>query len=224
MAVPSNNCCNSIPRVSGVRGRRAVLRPRCRAGLPTGYAALDRCLPGAGWPRQGLIEILSDQRGIGELQLLMPVLAALCAATRVRHRARMQGLPCRRTQRAAAGWIAWVSPPYRPYAPCARCVGHRRGAHARRARCRRHRVGDGPGVALRSLQRRARLGQSARSARLAAPATGGRSSRAASPCCIARCRPGSRLRRPCCGSRCSAAAATACRCASSRAAEAVLPR
>ena len=37
------------------------------AGLPTGYAALDRCLPGGGWPRQGLIEILSDQRGIGEL-------------------------------------------------------------------------------------------------------------------------------------------------------------
>ena len=48
------------------------------AGLPTGYAALDRCLPGMGWPRQGLIEILSDQRGIGELRLLLPALAALC--------------------------------------------------------------------------------------------------------------------------------------------------
>jgi hypothetical protein len=68
------------------------------AGLPTGYAALDRCLPGAGWPRQGLIEILADQRGIGELQLLLPALAALC---------RDEG----------GGWIAWVSPPYRPYAP-----------------------------------------------------------------------------------------------------------
>ena len=68
------------------------------AGLPTGYAALDRCLPGAGWPRQGLIEILSDQRGIGELRLLLPALAALC---------RDEG----------GGWIAWVSPPFRPYAP-----------------------------------------------------------------------------------------------------------
>ena len=29
------------------------------AGLPTGYAALDRCLPGGGWPSQGLIEILT---------------------------------------------------------------------------------------------------------------------------------------------------------------------
>ena len=67
-------------------------------GLPTGYAALDRCLPGAGWPRQGLVEILSDRRGIGELGLLLPALAALC---------RDEG----------GGWIAWVSPPYRPYAP-----------------------------------------------------------------------------------------------------------
>ena len=23
------------------------------AGLPTGYAALDHCLPGGGWPRRG---------------------------------------------------------------------------------------------------------------------------------------------------------------------------
>ncbi len=45
------------------------------AALPTGYAALDRCLPGGGWPRQGLIEILVDRCGIGELSLLMPALA-----------------------------------------------------------------------------------------------------------------------------------------------------
>jgi hypothetical protein len=81
------------------------------AGLPTGYAALDRCLPGAGWPRQGLIEILSDQRGIGELRLLLPALAALCrdegAADEV--------YPP--PDRDSGGWIAWVSPPYRPYAP-----------------------------------------------------------------------------------------------------------
>ena len=35
------------------------------AGLPTGYAALDRCLPGAGWPRQGLIEILDGALEVG---------------------------------------------------------------------------------------------------------------------------------------------------------------
>jgi hypothetical protein len=93
------------------------------AGLPTGHAALDHCLPGGGWPRQGLIEILSDQRGIGEVRLLLPALAALCrdeSATadvypppRPAH-AESAMLP---HERGSGGWIAWVSPPYRPYAP-----------------------------------------------------------------------------------------------------------
>jgi hypothetical protein len=67
-------------------------------GLPTGFAELDRCLPGNGWPRKGLIEILADQHGIGELSLLIPALATLCAEP-------------------DGGWLAWVSPPYQPYAP-----------------------------------------------------------------------------------------------------------
>jgi hypothetical protein len=82
------------------------------AGLPTGYAALDRCLPGAGWPRQGLIEVLVDQRGIGELRLLLPALAALCRD----EGAADEGYPPPH-DRGSGGWIAWVSPPYRPYAP-----------------------------------------------------------------------------------------------------------
>lgn len=98
------------------------------AGLPTGYAALDRCLPGAGWPRQGLIEILSEQRGIGELRLLLPALAALCrdegAADEAYPPLRPSGTSCHAGSAAmpphdqgSGGWIAWVSPPYRPYAP-----------------------------------------------------------------------------------------------------------
>jgi hypothetical protein len=97
------------------------------AGLPTGYAALDRCLPGAGWPRQGLVEILSDQRGIGELRLLLPALAALCrdegAADEIYPPPRPSDMSCRAGSampphdRGSGGWIAWVSPPYRPYAP-----------------------------------------------------------------------------------------------------------
>ena len=93
------------------------------AGLPTGYAALDRCLPGMGWPRQGLIEILSDQRGIGELRLLLPALGALCRD----EGAADEGYPPPRPDhagsampshdRGSGGWIAWVSPPYCPYAP-----------------------------------------------------------------------------------------------------------
>jgi hypothetical protein len=96
-------------------------------GLPTGYAALDCCLPGAGWPQQGLIEILSDQRGIGELRLLLPALAALCrdegAADEVyppprpSNMDRHAGSAMPPHDRGSGGWIAWVSPPYRPYAP-----------------------------------------------------------------------------------------------------------
>lgn len=75
------------------------------AGRPTGYAALDRCLPGGGWPAQGLIEILTDRHGVGELSLLMPALAAL---GREDH---------------GAGWLAWIAPPHLPYAPALAACG-----------------------------------------------------------------------------------------------------
>jgi hypothetical protein len=76
-----------------------------RAGLPTGYAVLDRCLPGGGWPPQGLIEILADRTGIGELSLFLPTLARLCGDAQER------------------GWLAWISPPHPPYAPALAACG-----------------------------------------------------------------------------------------------------
>jgi hypothetical protein len=86
------------------------------AGLPTGYPELDRCLPGGGWPPRGLIEILADRAGIGELTLLLPALARLCGTADV--------AACRDTAgtahgslRDSHGWLAWISPPYSPYAP-----------------------------------------------------------------------------------------------------------
>jgi hypothetical protein len=79
----------------------SVWRGKSRAAvetLSTGFAALDAGLPGGGWPRHGLIEVLTPQPGIGELYLLLPVLASL--------------------SRAAPGrWCTWVSPPHEPYAP-----------------------------------------------------------------------------------------------------------
>ena len=48
--------------------------------VPSGFAALDAELPGGGWPRQGLIELLVDQAGIGELGILIAVLARLTSA------------------------------------------------------------------------------------------------------------------------------------------------
>lgn len=43
---------------------------------PTGHALLDRELPDGGWPHRGLIELLLQQRGIGEIRLLQPALLA----------------------------------------------------------------------------------------------------------------------------------------------------
>ena len=93
------------------RARAEGAAPSASRGLSTGYAALDRCLPGQGWPRQGLIEILSDWHGIGELRLLMPALARLCSPAGAAHGARAKPAV------AQGGWLAWVSPPYTPYAP-----------------------------------------------------------------------------------------------------------
>lgn len=78
-------------------------------GLPTGFTMLDRSLPGGGWPTQGLIEILTDRHGIGELSLLMPALATLCRGHGERE--------------GSGGWLAWVAPPYQPYAPALATAG-----------------------------------------------------------------------------------------------------
>jgi hypothetical protein len=72
-----------------------------RRAIPTGFAALDERLPGGGWPRGALTEILVDRYGIGELSLLIPALAALT----------------RPVPGEAKKWIAWVAPPFIPYAP-----------------------------------------------------------------------------------------------------------
>jgi len=65
-------------------------------GLPTGYPELDAILPGRGWPRNALLEIVSPHWGMGELQLLVPLIRSLIERGK---------------------WILWVSPPYLLYAP-----------------------------------------------------------------------------------------------------------
>lgn len=47
--------------------------------VPTRFAALDRLLPSGGWPQRTLIELLAPC-GVGEMRLLMPVLAPLMHA------------------------------------------------------------------------------------------------------------------------------------------------
>jgi hypothetical protein len=64
--------------------------------IPSGFEGLDARLPGGGWPRKALTEILLPTAGIGELRLLMPALLQI-------HQARR--------------WIALIAPPYLPYPP-----------------------------------------------------------------------------------------------------------
>jgi cell division inhibitor SulA/protein ImuA len=82
------------------RGARSI-----EATLPTGYAALDRYLPGGGWPLGSLIEIFVERYGVGELTLLMPALATLTGGGQLG------------TAGAARKWVAWIAPPFVPYAP-----------------------------------------------------------------------------------------------------------
>ncbi len=68
----------------------------------TGFEDLDAHLPGGGWPAAALTEIILERHGIGELSLLMPAMARLCALD---------------LSESDRGWIFWVSPPFIPYAP-----------------------------------------------------------------------------------------------------------
>ncbi len=70
--------------------------------LPTGFAELDELLPGGGWPRGALTEILSEREGIGELRLLLPALVRASGQNK---------------------WLVWVAPPHVPYAPALAAAG-----------------------------------------------------------------------------------------------------
>jgi len=63
----------------------------------TGYEALDQELPGHGWPRGQLVELLVDHPGIGELCLLLPALAAVTRTGRTC----VWVLPCQQNSPAA---------------------------------------------------------------------------------------------------------------------------
>jgi hypothetical protein len=70
--------------------------------VPTGFAELDRALPGGGWPTGALSEILAGLEGMGELELVLPALAGLSWAGKR---------------------IVWLAPPHLPYAPALAAAG-----------------------------------------------------------------------------------------------------
>jgi protein ImuA len=53
------------------------------AAVPSGFAALDAHLPGGGWPRRALTELLLPHPGLGEIRLLGAGLAAIQRAGRL---------------------------------------------------------------------------------------------------------------------------------------------
>lgn len=65
-------------------------------GESTGYPELDALLPGGGWPRGALVEMLPATVGNGATELVLPMLARLSTGSR---------------------WIVLVDPPFRPFAP-----------------------------------------------------------------------------------------------------------
>lgn len=85
--------------------RATAQRDFSGSGLSTGFATLDGALEQAGWPQDGLIELLSDQQGIGELRTLLPTLKTL-------------------TQNEDR-WVAWVAPPHLLSAPALEAAGLR---------------------------------------------------------------------------------------------------
>lgn len=74
----------------------------CREVVPTGRASLDALLPGGGWPKGAVTEILLPCEGIGELRLLVPALVRVAAE---------------------GGRIALAGPPHVPYAPALAAAG-----------------------------------------------------------------------------------------------------
>jgi protein ImuA len=77
--------------------RAQSLRSQASATEPTGFDALDAAL-GGGWPVPALLEVLTDLYGIGELQVILPLLRALTKRT------------------PAPPLIAWLNPPHQPNA------------------------------------------------------------------------------------------------------------
>jgi len=103
--LPLCNPTDATALLAVLQGEARIWRGRDLAPVtarPTGFAALDHCLPGHGWPVGALTELLAVREGIGELSLPLPALRALCA----------QEYP-----------IAFIAPPHIPYAPALRKAG-----------------------------------------------------------------------------------------------------
>lgn len=91
---------NAVLSLSDILVRPDVWRGRLAGAevpaLSSGFATLDAELPGGGWPRGALSELLADDAGVGECSLLLPVLNAM---------------------REEGRWTVLIAPPHGLHAP-----------------------------------------------------------------------------------------------------------
>lgn len=88
------------PAIWQARGLANEQTQRREQVIATTWPALDRILPGSGWPPGALTELLVRVTGAGELSLLLPTLRAVCASG------------CDKEGRG----IALLAPPWLPHA------------------------------------------------------------------------------------------------------------
>lgn len=105
--LPASGADSAAPALEDIVRRHGLWRGRARhqPGLrtePSGIPVLDAALPGGGWPRGALVELLGEADGRGAFSLIVPLLARLSAAGRM---------------------VALLAPPYRPYAPALAAAG-----------------------------------------------------------------------------------------------------
>lgn len=71
---------SSLPSsLAGLVWRGGAMASGCAGLTSSGYPLLDELLPGGGWPRRCLTELLLQQNGIGEMRLLLPTLQRVSA-------------------------------------------------------------------------------------------------------------------------------------------------
>ena len=133
--------------------RGAGVAPLAQA-VPSGYPGLDRELPGGGWPAGALTEILCASHGIGELQIVLPALAALTVG-RAPHRLAGAAAPALCARAARRGGAPGLPD---------------RGARPRAAR---RAVGGGAGAARRDVPRPAAVAAARQLPGTAAAGSGG---------------------------------------------------
>ncbi len=92
----------AIWRASALHQQQSLGSNLMPQGIDTGFPMLNEKLAGAGWPLNGVTEILYDRQGEGEVSLLLPALRLLSEQDR---------------------WIIWIAPPHCLQAPALAAAG-----------------------------------------------------------------------------------------------------